>query len=93
MRTPDPDDIAGMPRDADGPVFGAPWQAQAFALTLSLHERGAFTWKEWAATLGEVITEVIAATPTPANGTRRCSAMHSACARRFFGQASSSSTR
>jgi nitrile hydratase accessory protein len=58
MRTPDPDDMAGMPRDADGPVFGAPWQAQAFALTLSLHERGAFTWKEWAATLGEVIAEV-----------------------------------
>jgi hypothetical protein len=34
MRTPDPDDIAGMPRDAHGPVFGAPWQAQAFALTV-----------------------------------------------------------
>ena len=41
--------LPGMPRDAQGPVFAAPWQAQAFALTLSLHERGAFTWKEWAA--------------------------------------------
>ena len=50
--------IAGAPRDADGPVFAAPWEAQAFALTLSLHERGAFTWKEWAATLAEVIGEV-----------------------------------
>lgn len=50
--------VPGMPRDADGPVFAAPWEAQAFALTLSLHERGAFTWKEWAATLAEVIGEV-----------------------------------
>ena len=29
-------------------VFAQPWQAQAFALTLSLHEAGAFTWTEWA---------------------------------------------
>ena len=58
MRTPGADEIPGLPRDADGPVFGAPWEAQAFALTLSLHERGAFTWKEWAATLAEVIAEV-----------------------------------
>jgi nitrile hydratase accessory protein len=52
------EDLAGMPRDAQGPVFAAPWQAQAFALTLSLHERGAFTWNEWAAVLAEVIGEV-----------------------------------
>lgn len=32
-------------------VFAEPWQAQAFALTVSLHERGAFTWPEWAAAL------------------------------------------
>ncbi len=32
-------------------AFAEPWQAQAFALTLSLHERGAFTWSEWAAAL------------------------------------------
>jgi nitrile hydratase accessory protein len=51
-------ELPGMPRDAAGPVFAAPWQAQAFALTLSLHERGAFTWKEWAAALAEVIGEV-----------------------------------
>jgi nitrile hydratase accessory protein len=30
------------------PVFAEPWQAQAFALTLKLHEAGAFTWQEWA---------------------------------------------
>lgn len=40
-----------IPRDADGPVFAEPWQAQAFAMTLALHERGLFTWPEWAATL------------------------------------------
>ena len=31
--------------------FAEPWQAQAFALTVSLHERGLFTWTEWAAAL------------------------------------------
>ena len=46
------------PRDAAGPVFNAPWEAQAFAMTLALHERGAFTWKEWAAALAAVIGEV-----------------------------------
>ena len=39
-------------------VFAAPWEAQAFAMTVALHERGAFTWKEWSATLAEVIAEV-----------------------------------
>jgi len=39
-------------------VFRAPWEAQAFALALVLHERGAFTWKEWAHVLAEVIAEV-----------------------------------
>lgn len=40
-----------LPRDAEGPVFAEPWQAQAFALALRLHEAGAFTWPEWAETL------------------------------------------
>ena len=31
--------------------FDEPWQAQAFAMTVLLHERGTFTWPEWAATL------------------------------------------
>jgi len=37
------------------PVFSAPWQAQAFALTLALHERGAFSWPEWAAALATAV--------------------------------------
>jgi nitrile hydratase accessory protein len=47
--------VPGIPCDAEGPVFKEPWEAQAFAMTLALHERGAFTWPEWAATLGEEI--------------------------------------
>ncbi len=39
-------------------MFKAPWEAHAFALALTLHERGAFTWKEWAQALSEVIAEV-----------------------------------
>jgi nitrile hydratase accessory protein len=42
-----------LPRDDGGPVFAEPWQAQAFALAVRLSEQGHFTWKEWAATLGE----------------------------------------
>jgi nitrile hydratase accessory protein len=42
-----------VPRDADGPVFGEPWQAQVFALAVQLSAQGHFTWKEWAATLAD----------------------------------------
>jgi nitrile hydratase accessory protein len=44
-----------IPVDQRTPTFNEPWEAQAFALTLALHRRGAFTWGEWAATLGEEI--------------------------------------
>jgi hypothetical protein len=47
-----------LPRDEDGPVFAEPWQAQAFALTVRLHEAGCFTWKEWSDTLAGVLREV-----------------------------------
>ena len=50
-----PNVLPGQPRDGDGPVFAEPWQAQAFALTLKLHEAGHFTWREWAETLGAEI--------------------------------------
>jgi len=43
--------LPALPRDGEGPVFSAPWEAQAFAMTLSLHARGVFTWREWAAAL------------------------------------------
>jgi len=38
--------ITDLPCDAEGPVFGAPWEAQAFAMTMALHARGLFTWPE-----------------------------------------------
>lgn len=45
----------GLPRDEAGPVFREPWEAQAFAMTLALHERGLFTWPEWAQALAGAI--------------------------------------
>ena len=42
-----------LPADDEGPVFEAPWQAQAFALAVRLSEEGYFTWKEWAGTLAD----------------------------------------
>jgi nitrile hydratase accessory protein len=50
------DAIPGLPVDEDGPVFHAPWEAHAFAMALTLHQRGVFTWSEWAAALAEEIT-------------------------------------
>ncbi|QQN61457.1 nitrile hydratase accessory protein [Bradyrhizobium diazoefficiens] len=47
--------IPGIPRDDHGPVFRAPWEAHAFAMALSLHEHGLFTWPEWAAALADQI--------------------------------------
>ena len=42
-------------------MFREPWEAQAFAMALALHERGVFTWTEWAATLAEEIKRAQAA--------------------------------
>jgi nitrile hydratase accessory protein len=36
-----------MPKDTDGPVFRAPWEAMAFAIVVKLSEQGNFTWAEW----------------------------------------------
>ncbi len=43
------------PGEGDAPVFREPWQAHAFAMVLALHERGLFTWREWADTLATQI--------------------------------------
>lgn len=37
-------------------VFQEPWEAQAFAMAVSLHEKGVFTWPEWAAALAREIS-------------------------------------
>lgn len=68
MSTPDRNTIAaaalavpGIPQGEEGPIFREPWEAQAFAMALSLHQRGLFTWSEWAATLADEIKRAQAA--------------------------------
>ena len=51
--------VPGVPRDAEGPVFREPWEAQAFAMALALHEHGVFTWKEWASTLADELQAAV----------------------------------
>ncbi|MGJ4947407.1 nitrile hydratase accessory protein [Bradyrhizobium sp. HKCCYLS20291] len=53
--------LPGIPVDADGPVFREPWEAHAFAMAVTLHARGLFTWPEWAAALAEEILRAQAA--------------------------------
>ncbi len=53
--------VPGVPRDEDGPVFREPWEARAFAMALALHDKGVFTWGEWAATLAAEIKRAQAA--------------------------------
>jgi nitrile hydratase accessory protein len=54
-------EVPSIPRDAEGPVFREPWEAHAFAMALALHERGVFTWGEWAAALAAEIKRAQAA--------------------------------
>jgi len=49
-------ELPALPVDNGEPVFREPWEAQAFAMAIKLHERGYFTWTEWAATLSAEIT-------------------------------------
>ena len=48
-------ELPEIPREKNEPVFKEPWQAEVFAIVLSLHERGVFTWTEWAAMLSQEI--------------------------------------
>ena len=52
--------LPALPRDDEGPVFNAPWEAQAFAMTVSLHAAGAFTWREWADALAAELSAAAA---------------------------------
>jgi nitrile hydratase accessory protein len=47
--------LPDLPRDASGPVFREPWEAQAFAIAVSLREHGVFSAQEWAQALGAEI--------------------------------------
>jgi nitrile hydratase accessory protein len=55
MRPPALDQLPRIPRDEAGPVFRAPWEAQAFSMAVMLHERGHFAWKEFAERLAAEI--------------------------------------
>ncbi len=46
-----------QPMDSEGPVFNAPWEAQAFGMVIALHSRGAFSWSEWADQLSKQIQQ------------------------------------
>lgn len=60
MTAPDLGRFPGIPQDEDGPVFAAPWQAQAFAMAVKLQAQGVFTWEEWADEIGSVIAAALA---------------------------------
>lgn len=51
--------VPGIPCEGEAPVFAEPWQAQAFAMALSLQQRGVFTWSEWAEELGVQIRSAL----------------------------------
>jgi nitrile hydratase accessory protein len=57
VRPPVPD----LPANRQGPVFSAPWEAHAFALVVSLYDKGLFTWPQWAAALAKEIKSAQAA--------------------------------
>ncbi len=57
LMTGDSPILSGQPRDADGPVFKEPWQAQVFAMTLALHQQGLFSWAEWAQALAAQVSK------------------------------------
>lgn len=44
-----------QPCDAEGPVFRAPWEAQAFAMAVALQQAGLFDRSEWANALSAEI--------------------------------------
>ena len=69
MSIPGPAALPGIPWRGEEPVFRAPWEAQAFAMAVLLHERGHFSWTEWATRLGD---EIAAANTRsePDDGTR-----------------------
>jgi nitrile hydratase accessory protein len=58
--------MSGAMTDASHPVepevvFAEPWQAQAFAIAVTLAKRGCFTWSEWTAAIAAEIAAARAA--------------------------------
>ena len=47
--------IPVLEKNHEGPVFKEPWQAQAFAMAVTLSEAGLFSWQEWSSELATSI--------------------------------------
>ncbi|MDQ2804092.1 MAG: nitrile hydratase accessory protein [Pseudomonadota bacterium] len=52
--------MPAIPMDEGGPVFNEPWEAQAFALVLTLYQGRHFTWPEWVDALSVEIADAAA---------------------------------
>jgi nitrile hydratase accessory protein len=62
--------MPSLPKDEEGPVFAEPWQAQAFAMAVQLHEIGCFSWSEWTAALGAELRKAQERGEADQDGTR-----------------------
>ena len=51
----DPSAVSAFADRGEAPAFREPWEAHAFAIAVTLHQRGAFTWPEWADALAAEI--------------------------------------
>ena len=50
-----------LPEGSGEPVFNEPWEASAFAITVSLNQAGLFDWTEWVEIFSKEIKEAEAA--------------------------------
>ncbi|CAH2403285.1 nitrile hydratase accessory protein [Mesorhizobium ventifaucium] len=48
---------ATLPTGVEAPIFAEPWQAEAFAMTVALHDKGLFSWSEWAGALSAEVKQ------------------------------------
>ena len=51
--------------EAESPVFAAPWEAEAFALAVTLSSQGLYSWREWTETLGDELVKGAGDSETP----------------------------
>lgn len=57
-----PGSRATLPPEIKNPSpFSEPWEAQAFAMVVGLHQEGVFSWSEWAAALSAELKQPDAA--------------------------------
>ncbi|MCP4318339.1 MAG: nitrile hydratase accessory protein [Hyphomicrobiales bacterium] len=58
-----PGSQATLPPEIEDPSpFSEPWEAQAFAMVVGLHQQGVFSWSEWATALSAELKRPDAAT-------------------------------